>query len=376
MATPADGGEARINLLILVAGLGIGGAEVVIQQLARTIDRRRFAVTLGCIKVRGPIGDQLAREGIEVVVLSDAAKGGVDYLTPFRLLKLLRHKRIRIVHTHTTDALLEAAFCKLFLPRLKLVHTFHFGNYPHLDRRHMWYERIGSWFANRLLAVGDTQRAQLRATYGFHPSRIDRVWNGVWLGPVLDGRRFRAAIGVTDQLLIGTIATMIDQKGLFDLMAVARRIRDEGHNARFVIVGEGHLRPRLETARRQLGLDDTVIFAGWVADASHTALPGFDIFFLPSLWEAMSIALLEAMAAARPVVATAVGEAPHVIEHGVDGLLVAPKDTEAMAAALGSLLRDPALRERLGRNAADKVKKQFTVERMTRDYEEIYDDVL
>lgn len=374
--TSAESDQPRINLLILVAGLGIGGAEIVIQQLARTIDRQRFAVTLCCIKVRGPIGDQLAREGIEVVVLSDSSKRRVDYFTPFKLLKLIHQRRISVVHTHTTDALLEAAVCKLFKPRLKLVHTFHFGNYPHLDRRHMWYERIGSWFANRLLAVGDAQRRQLRATYGFRDSRIGRVWNGVARGPALDGRSFRAGLGVTDHVVVGTIATLIDQKGLFDLLAVAKRIQDAGHRARFVIVGEGHLRPRLEATRRELGLEETVIFAGWVADASHTALPGFDIFFLPSLWEAMSIALLEAMAAARPIVATAVGEAPHVIEDGVEGLLVEPKDTAAMTAALGRLIRDAALRDRLGRNAADKAARMFTVERMTRSYEEIYRDAL
>lgn len=364
--------EPRTNLLIVVAGLGIGGAEVVIQRLAETLDRARFNLTIACLKVRGSIGDELARHGVDIVVLSRAG-ARTDYFTVFRLMKLIRERRIDVVHTHTTDALVEAGICRLLLRSFKLIHTFHFGNYPRPPGRMARMERIGARFADYLLAVGDVQRKQIQSAYGLQDAAIGRIWNGVNFRAKDDGREFRARLGVgNDTVLIGTLATLIEQKGLFDLLTVARKVRDGGANVRFVIVGEGKLRPALEQKRRELGLDDTVTLAGWVNAAAEVALPAFDIFFQPSLWEAMSIALLEAMSAGKPPVTTRVGEAPYMVENEGDGLLVEPRDIDGMAGALTRLIDDVELRRRLGAAAAAKVAGQFTVENMTRAYERVY----
>jgi glycosyltransferase involved in cell wall biosynthesis len=361
----------KTNLLIVVAGLGIGGAEVVIQRIAETLDRSRFNLTIACLKMRGAIGEELARNGVDVVVLKKGA--GTDYLTLFRLLNFIRKRRIDVVHTHTTDALIEAAFCRLVYPRFRLVHTFHFGKYPRTPGKAARFERIGSRFTDDLIAVGNVQREQLKAAYGFKDQAIGRIWNGVNYRAKDDGRAFREKLGVRDgTALIGTLATLIEQKGLFDLLTVAKQLRDGGADVHFVIVGEGRLRPALEQKRRELGLDDTVTLAGWVNDAAAVALPAFDVFFQPSLWEAMSIALLEAMSAGKPPVTTRTGEAPFMVEHDVDGLLVDVSDTFAMVQALRRLIGDRALRERMGSAAASKVARQFTVEQMTRNYEQVY----
>lgn len=363
-------------MLITVAGLGVGGAEVVIQSLAQTIDRTRFNPIICCLKVQGMIGDRLVREGIEIVVLTKPDETKVNYLLFLRLRKLIRDRGIRLVHTHTTDALADAALCKLLMPRLKLLHTFHFGNYPHRARGELWLERIFSRVATRVFAVGEVQRQQLRAVFGFAERAIGRVWNGVIFPKPRDGD-FRSSIGVDDShVLVGTTATLIEQKGLFDLLQVAKRVTEARDNVRFVVIGDGHLRPRLEANVRELGLTGKVFFVGWVADAAAVAVPALDIFFQPSLWEAMSIALLEAMASARAIVATRVGEAPYVIDHDVNGLLLEPRDIDGMSAALLRLTDDTALRRRMGEAAAEKARSQFAVEHMTRAYEQIYLDVL
>jgi glycosyltransferase involved in cell wall biosynthesis len=362
----------KINLLIVVAGLGIGGAEVVIQRIAQTIDRARFNLLIACLKVRGSIGDELVKQGVEIEVISTPGKK-VDYFTSLKLLRLIRRRRIDVVHTHSTDALLESAFCKLLMPRIKLVHTFHYGNYPHLPKKRMLYERLGSRIASHLVAVGEVQRQTLIDCYKLRDSHIGKVWNGVMYVPKDDGRAFREKLGLKpDQVLIGTLATLIEQKGLFDLLAIAKQLQPLGDRVRFVIVGEGKLRPKLEERRRELGLDESVILAGWVGNAAEVALPGFDIFLQPSLWEAMSIALLEAMIAAKPVVATRVGEAPYMVDEGRDGYLLDARDVPGMAAALRRLVDDPDLRQRMGAVGAAKAKNRFMVEHMTRAYEDIY----
>jgi len=358
--------------MIAVEGLNIGGAEVVIQRLAQTINKKLFNLIICCMKTRGSIGDSLAQEGFEIIVLGNSEKSWTRYLTTIKMLKLLRERKIDIIHTHTTDSFFEAAACTLVLPRVRLVHTFHFGNYPHITFQRKWMEGIGSRFADCLVAVGNVQREQLRATYGFHKRPVLCVWNGVTVDAKHTGQAFREAVGAANHVLIGVTSTLIEQKGLFDFLKVARNFRDECDRVRFVIVGEGHLRTQLNVARREFDLEDTVLFTGWMENASEIAVPAFDIFFQPSLWEAMSIALLEAMAAGKPVVASRVGEAPYIVEDGQNGLLVDPGDVDGMTAALRRLIDDPGLRSRLGKAASDKATRQFTVQRMTRAYEEIY----
>jgi len=368
-------GERKINLMIAVAGLGIGGAEVVIERLVRTLDQRRFNVTICCIKVAGPIGEALRRDGFDVVVLTTPGRSRVDYFTFLRMRRVIRERRINIVHSHTTDGLADAAICRMLSPRLKLLHTFHFGNYPYLESRQRTLERVFSRFASRMVAVGEVQRRQILATYGFRDSRLGRVWNGVPPCDLTPTGAFRAALGIGDEVLIGTVATLIQQKGLDDLLAAAKRLRDSGHRTRFVVVGDGHLRTELEQKRNELGLQDTVTFTGWVKDASRHAVPEFDVFFQPSLWEAMSIAVLEAMAASVPVVATRVGENPHILTDGENGLLVEPRDVAGMADALARLVDDAGLRQRLGAAAHATVARRFSVEHMTHDYERIYEEL-
>jgi glycosyltransferase involved in cell wall biosynthesis len=123
-------------------------------------------------------------------------------------------------------------------------------------------------------------------------------------------------------------------------------------------------------------LEETVVFAGWVKNAATALLPAADIYFQPSLWEAMSIAILEAMAAGRPIVATRVGEAPFMIEDGVDGLLAAPRDVSRMAEQLCRLIESPTLRRSIGEAAGRKAADRYTIAKMARAYERMYLDAM
>lgn len=366
--------DRKLNLLIVASSLWIGGTETVIRHLAETIDRDRFNVSVCYLKQLGQIGDTLAKAGVDIFGIADSPDAPVDYLAFRKLRRAIRDRRIDVVHTHTPQGLVDTGVCKVLGQRIALVHTFHFGNYPHTSPRILWMERIFSRLADRLFAVGEVQRQQLLAVHRLKEDAIDVLWNGVTEPDPAGDPAFRSSIGAGDRLLIGTIATLIEQKGLRDLMAVARELRDLGDRIKFVIVGEGHLRPELEALRREYGLDDMVALTGWVTSAADRALPTFDIFFQPSLWEAMSVVTLEAMAAGKPIVTTRVGEAPHIIADGSDGVLVHATDVSGMAAALRRLIGDPAQRARLGAAARAKVQERFTVDRMTRAYEHVYLD--
>jgi glycosyltransferase involved in cell wall biosynthesis len=372
--------DRPLNILIVASSLWIGGAESVMRHLALSLDRRRFNVVVGYLKELGHVGEEMVREGAEVVPINDqplqpGEKAKVDYLTFLKLRRLIRARDIDLVHTHTIHGIVDAAACKLVMPRLKTLHTFHFGNYPHLAPRDLWMEFLSCRVATRLVAVGHGQKRQLMAAHHLSDDDLTVVYNGVQLPSGTGDPGFRASIGAEGKLLIGTICTLIEQKGVPDLLNVARRIVDAGHDVRFVVIGEGRLRPMIEARRRELGLDDHVILTGWLTDAAVRALPTFDIFFQPSLWEAMSMVSLEAMAVGRPIVATRVGEAPAILEDGRDGFLVEPRDVDGMTAALLRLITEPGLRARVGDAARNKVAGRFTVQDMTHAYETIYEEM-
>ncbi len=201
------------------------------------------------------------------------------------------------------------------------------------------------------------------------------IWNGVTVTPPESGSRFRAEVGTGDRLLIGTVAKLIEQKGLDDLLRVAVQCRDAGYRMQFVIVGDGPLRAPLEQRRRDLGLEGSVVITGWIPNAAAHALPAFDVFFQPSRWEAMSIAILEAMANGKAILATRVGDNPHVIEDGSSGLLVAPGNVEAMTGALARLC-DQKLRSSLGEAAKVRFEQHFAVGHMVRGYEAVYRELI
>ena len=370
VSTPTPG--RRINVMLAIGGLGLGGAEIVVRDLARSLDRQSFNVCICCtMGLGGAVSDDLVRDGFDVFGLPGRQRNQVDYLTTLKFRRMLKEKHVDIVHTHATTALLDAAPCKLTMPRLKFVHTFHYGNYPYTSWRHHLMEGACARMVDKLVAVGLEQRRRIQGAYRLTESRIGVIWNGVTLLPEKPDASFRARIATGDRLLVGTIAKLIEQKGLDDLLEVARRCRDAGRPMQFVIVGDGPLRPVLEQRRRELGLEDTVVITGWVPNAASVALPAFDVFFQPSRWEAMSIAILEAMARGRAIVATKVGDNPHVLEDGVSGLLVDSGDIASMVDALARMA-DRDLRCTLGEAARVRFERKFTIEHMIRGYENLY----
>jgi len=367
--------QRRIKVMLAIDGLGLGGAEIVVRELARFLSPKEFDVCICCTRgLGGSIGEQLLSDGFDVFVLPGQDSGRVDYLTALKFRRAVKQKRPDIVHTHAMAALFDAAACRLLVPGLKVVHTFHFGNYPHESWRYHLMEGFSARGVDRLIAVGREQRRSLQRSYRLPESRIGVVWNGVNVKQSSTESSFRKQVGTGDRLLIGTIAKLIEQKGLDDLLAVARQCQDAGLPMQFVIVGEGPLRASLERRRRELDLESTVVITGWIPNAAAQALPDFDVFFQPSRWEAMSIAILEAMAAGRAIVATGVGDNPHVLENGVSGLLVRTGDIKGMVDAL-TTVADRQRREELGRAARERYQQNFTVEHMIRGYENIYRDL-
>jgi glycosyltransferase involved in cell wall biosynthesis len=362
----------RKRILIVNSTLHVGGAEQVAANLAERLDPEQFQVAVCYLKENGVVGEAMVREGVELVALPGSRSGERDYLTSLKLRRLIQQRSVDLIHTHDVHGLVDGSVCRLTMPRLRLVHTFHYGNYPNREPRRRRIERLLWRVPDAAVAVGQAQCDAIRQTYGIAPGRLEVIRNGVdpHALPFDDGLMHR--LREERRPVIGSISTMIEQKGIpvmLDALAVLKR---RGHDFLAVLVGEGAMRADMEEKAKALGLGDNVWFTGRINEAATRALPRFDIFVQSSLWEAMSIVVLEAMAAARPMVVTAVGENPHVVRDRESGMLVPPGDPASLADALDELLARPELRDSLGQRARAEYETHYTVEHMTRGYERLY----
>jgi glycosyltransferase involved in cell wall biosynthesis len=288
------------------------------------------------------------------------------------LERLIRQARPDIVHTHTSKAgfLGRLAARRARVPRI--VHTPHghvFGGYfPSLITRiFIALERRAARWTDRIITLSDEEaRDHLRHGIGSSGQYLT-IPSGVDLGPVLDAEPVRPVSGGP---VIGTVARLVPIKGLEYLIDAAPGILREAPAARFLIVGDGELRPALAARARDRGVADRVHFTGYREDVP-ALIAGMDLFALPSLNEGMGRVLVMAMALGKPIVATRVGGVPELLAGGEAGLLVPPADPAALAEAICRLLRAPATASALG-EAGRRRASRYSAESMVKALAELY----
>jgi glycosyltransferase involved in cell wall biosynthesis len=353
-----------------------GGAENSMLMLLEGLDRSRWAPSL--LLGDGAGADQVAaRAGaLEVPVsrlrslpLGLAGARGV----PRRALAL-RRRRPTLFHAHVASPLSgKWSVAAAVLARLPTVVTVQLYPSYEIDRLSRLQLRGIAAGVDRYLAVSHDIAAKLEGVLGWPGEKIEVVHNSVALTPPQrDPRVLREELlGGRDLQLVLTIARLADQKG----HSVLLRAATEVPGAAFVLAGDGPLRGALEEEARALGIADRVLFLGHRDDPSDL-LAACDVFVLPSLFEGSSLAVLEAMAAARPVVSSAIGGTDELVVSGRSGLLVPPGDSDALAAALRLLLEDPALRAEIAAEAAARAEQGFSQAGMVRRVEAAYDQIL
>ena len=361
-----------------------------------------------------------AAQGVAPVVISEMSRevSPKDALTVWKLYRLLRRERPDIIHTHTAKAGTVgrvAGLCYRWLTpaalvarprRVRFVHTYHghiFHSYygPLKTRLFLIIERLLARLAtDRIVVISPQQYREIHEQFGIgRGAQFAVVPLGLDLSAYDDWAarrtRMRAELGASDdELLVGIVGrlTEIKHHKLF-LEAAARckaereRMNAQTARVRFLLIGDGHLRAALEAQTHALGLTDDVVFTGLRADPEYF-YPALDVCALTSLNEGTPLTLIEAMANARAVIATAVGgvvdllgaptdnaneTAPFVIcERGVS---VRPNDAAAFARALLELLDAPELRHELGARGREYVARQYTVERLLDDLLKLYDEL-
>ncbi len=312
----------------------------------------------------GTLLERRSREaGVEVYPL--AFRKGASLISFFRCWALLRRlKPERLAFNTPRPILLFNVASRLAHVRARVI--FRRVNFP--LRRNLITRLKYTWGIDCIVAISESICSQLKAG-GIPLSRIRTIYEGIDLTPYpLDRPLIRRGPG--ELKIIGTVAHLSPEKGLTYLVDAAGAIPEISKKARFVIVGDGQCRRELELKVRKSRLGECFKFHGFL-DIPMELLGGFDVFVLPSLSEGLSSAILNAMAASLPVVATEVGGIPELIRHGENGLLVPPADAGALARAIEDLINDPEKAIRMGRRGREIVQERFTLERKIRETEQL-----
>lgn len=349
-----------IRVLHIITNLGVGGAERLVVSAVRGLPRDRFESSICCLTDRGALAAEAEASGV-IVRCVGAFPGVSNPLAFLRLARMIRSIRPTIVHTHLQSPNLYGRLAARLAGVPLVVATEH-NVYQSKAARYITVERALARRTDALVAVSTEVQRFLGRQIGVAASTIHVIRNGVATPtPSADGvAKIRRLIeSKSAPLCIATVASLTPKKGHRFLIQALARLHERGNRLVALFAGDGDERRNLEALADSLGIRDSIHFLGLVPNPGDV-LAVADIVVLPSLVEGLPLALLEAMRAGKPVVATSVGGVPEAIASGANGVLVAPGDEVALADAIDDLARSPERRAELGVRARDTAEREFT----------------
>lgn len=403
--------RSRPRVLHVISDKNVGGAGRYVIYLLQQPAMREFDVEVACPS-GGRLIEELSGLGIKVIPLSPACQDRSLSLSGIReLYQIIKKNKYDIVHSHSS---LSARVAARLSGIRGVVYTRHgLGGAFGSDRVHPVPGSIGpesresrrwpggisgpasilgrltqrffsAYFADAIIAVSEAAAENL-VRCGIIPSKITVIENGVpvpLLGDFLDlehgsepGGAITNEVTKERSLVVGTVGRLSPEKGHSVLIQAAAIIRNRFPSCRFLIVGDGPLKDRLQNLAYDLGLEKEIEFIGYRPDV-QPYLKSMDVFALPSYTEAMPLSLLEAMALGLPIVASKVGGIPEVIKDGYNGFLVEPGNEKDLADKIIRFLESPHVRKAMGQAGRETVESRFNVEIMTRKITELYWGVL
>jgi L-malate glycosyltransferase len=362
----------------MVDSLRMGGSEHQMVELACLQKAKGYNIIAGCSTLEGPLLENLKSSGIQVLEFNPRGSLYRPYglLQIIRLTKYFVRNRFDVVQTHDLYSTLMAvpAASTARVPIIISCRRDLSNWWWYTPRRRKILHKIQNR-STYVIANSDAIREFLVTKDGFDPKLIRVVPNGVKYECFANTQRDRKKLFPEMSLktkLVAVVANMhFESKGHADLIRAAAGIIQEFPNTKFVLIGDGAERPKLEDMAVRMGLGDTILFLGARKDVP-SLLASSDLFVLPSWAEGLPNSVLEAMASGLPIVATRVGGIPELIDNEVTGLLVPPKNQEALGAAIMRLLGDEAFARRLAIAAQERARTKFSFEKLLLELENLY----
>lgn len=369
----------RKKVMWLIKGLGVGGAERLLEIALPYVDNSRYDYEVAyLLPWKNALVPAFEEAGLPIFCLNH--RKAYDARVILRLAQLLKERQVDLLHVHLPYSGILGRVASRLAPVKGVVYSEH-----NLWERYHWLtsaaNRLTFGYNDAVIAVSSEVEQSIRCRYKPHSrQRLCTILNGVDIDQLVTNSQgshgVKPEFGIPDNhSLIVHVANFTAKKRHQDLIQAARMVIDQNPQTTFLLVGQGPLEPDVMAQAKALKLENNVVFAGFRTDAPRL-IAAADVFVLPSLYEGLPIAMLEAMALGRPVVASRVGGVPEAITDGVDGLLVDTLAPSQLAERVLTLLHSAELRQRLSENAVQKVRDHFSVQRMVKSTEALYSSVL
>ncbi|MEP6890769.1 MAG: glycosyltransferase [Nitrospirota bacterium] len=358
------------------------GAEVQLKVLlSKLVQKQEFNLSVILFN-GGRLGKEIQELGIPVTVFPETKWTSARIF--FELIRMFKESDVQLVHTHKYKDTILAAPAARLCGITHVVRTVHGLREPFEGMQALkmsLYESIERSVHRHCVeaVIGVSSQIERKYQAGSDVSRVTCIRNGIDLEgkPVRTDRwRTRKDLNVdSETCLIGTVGRLTPVKGILYLLQATRMLLHQGASVKVLVVGDGGIRKDLETQTRALGISENVVFLGHREDTEEL-LQALDIFVLPSLSEGIPMALLEAMAASRAVVASRVGGIPEIVEDGIEGFLVEPMDVNGLAERCQRLIESPDVARKMGDQARKRVERDFSATAMAERVALVYRDLL
>ena len=380
-----------IKIMRIIARLNVGGPAIHVSLLTSRLGPPEFESVLVTGRVpetEGDMGYIAERYGVEPLFLETMSREispVADLRTLFELLRLMRHERPDVVHTHTAKAGLVGRVAAWLARTPVIIHTMHghvlkgyFG--PLKEAVFRGLERFCARLSDRVLTVSAEVRRELLEMRIAPPGKLQVCELGLDLQQFAETPRhggvLRGELGLgRDVPLFGTCGRLTAIKNQQMFLEAAAKLRAEVPNAHFVVIGGGELMESLQATAERLGIVDFVHFLGWRTELGPL-VADLDVFVLTSLNEGTPVTIIEAAATGVPVVATAVGGVPDLVTDGETGWLVPSEDVDALAAAMATAAADFGVAEQMAQRQQAQILERFAIERLVNDLSQLYRELV
>ncbi|MEA2031888.1 MAG: glycosyltransferase family 4 protein [candidate division Zixibacteria bacterium] len=369
----------KLNILLVNETSGPGGAETIVYEIARNLAPDQFNVSVVLFR-KGWFVDHLRSNGVETEVIESKRSWDISFM--HRLASHCRKKDIDIIHAHLPGANLYCSLVGAML-RIPVITTAHNELImPGFSERFVGLKNfLIRHLSTRNVLVADFMRNSYMTRGKYHSSNVTTIHNGIRFVPVPgqdELMRLRQDIGITtDDIIIGNVANFRTPKGHQYLIEAAGIICRELPQVKLLLIGEegdGTIKSMINNKISALGIKPQVKSLGFRTDIPQL-LYLMDIFVLASISEGLPLSVVEAMAAAKPVVVTDVGGLSEVVTNNENGYLVPPADPKKLAERLITLAKDKKLRQTMGEHGRWVVQAEFSMEKMIDKYQKLYLDI-
>lgn len=371
--------KSKINVLHFNVASSMGGSETMITLLLKYLDREKYQLFHCTLQSESLLNQRVRALRIPSTALGIDKKRKIIFAIP-KLYHLICEKKIQILHLYGLQAnvvgRLVAKFCKV-----PIVITAQRSTDDWRKWYHTLMDRFTFPYVDLIISNSFAAKKRLMEREKFPESKIAVIHNGIELPKFRETsqetkQRVRNEFNLSpEELIVGTVARLHPVKGHQYLLEAAKIVLKKFPETKFILVGEGPLGNKLKSLSKTLGIRQNLIFTGFRKDIPEI-LSTLDIFVLPSLLEGCPGSIQEAMAMRKPIVATKVGGIPEIVIDKITGFLIKPRDSKDLAETIIKLLKNKKTREEMGKEGKKVIETKFTLEKMVKETEDIYEKLI